>query len=300
MCDHHFHQSKKSNVLYCSKCFCLSYKKKTLLSISSNLIKSFSMDPLLLKFKPNKYIIDRRNNYTITYLNSRKYAINFLKIESEFFSFPKEIFHKALNYIDNIYLHNNISINIIEKICSVCLFYSVQFNDCYLFKNNKSDLERFNSYIKNKKFENIKSLCIKCLNYDLGKYSILDYINLFFSLGLFYKENNSNICNIYYSCINYLDTIIEDNNSLEFSSYITAITIIKKILEIYNCLDYEIFDEIYGIQLFKKKYILCENNLNIILSLHQLLNNNNLKKDDNLTVKNSKESTKDNSINDGI
>ena len=86
MCDHDFLETKKLNVKYCSKCYCLSFNEIPLLSISSDLLKTFTMNPLSLKFIPNNYNINILNDYTINYLNNRKYAINFLKMQSEFFS----------------------------------------------------------------------------------------------------------------------------------------------------------------------------------------------------------------------
>ena len=180
MCKHRFLQSKKENISYCKDCGTICFNKITLLSIPSNLIRIFSIDPFFLKFKPNKYNIDVNNNYIIAYLNKRKYAINFLKIVCNIFSLSNEIFHKSLSYLDYIYLNNNIVINLIEKILLVCIYFAVEFNDCYSLNNTQNDLERFDSFIKSKDLKEIKILSLKCLNYDLGKYSILDYMDLFF------------------------------------------------------------------------------------------------------------------------
>ena len=307
MCNHNFMKTKKTNVYYCSLCYCLSINKIPLLNISSNLMKTFSMDPLLLKFIPNKYEINLDNYYTIEYLKIRKYAINFLKILSDFFSIPKEIFYKALNYVDNIYLKNNIPISHLEKICIVCLSFSLQFNECYLISNELIDVERFENYVKNKNLNEIKILCLKYLDYDLGKFSIMDYINLFFSIGIIYPDNKKiiDIYEIYFKCLKCLDIIIEDNNILKFSSYIMALTLIKKFLEIYNIFNDNIFQNIYGIKFYKEKYVFCEQNLNIILSNYNLcnyniINLNNVKKgihSYNLTPKNTNKSTIENSSN---
>ena len=295
MCNHNFLETKKTNVECCSKCFCLSFKEIPLLSISSDLLKIFSMDPLSLKFNPNKYNINLSNIYTINYLNHRKYAIDFLKIQNDFFSFPNEIFHKALNYLDNIYLHNNISINIIEKICNVCLFFAIEFNECYSLNNSQIDFKSFEAYIKNKNLKDIKILCLKCLNYELRKYSIMDYINLFFSLGVIlpdYRSKYLNVYKIYFKCIYFLNIIIKDNNSLKFSSYIMALTIIKKTLEVFKCFNEEIFHKIYGIKFYKEKFLICGQNLDFILSNYNIFNVKII----NLTPKISNESTVENSI----
>ena len=306
MCKHRFLQSKKENISYCKDCGTISFNKVTLLSIPSNLIRIFSIDPFLLKFKPNKYNIDINNNYTITYLNNRKYAINFLKIVCNIFSLSNEIFHKSLSYLDIIYLNNSIVITLIEKISLVCLYFAIEFNDCYSIINKQNDLQRFDSFIKTKDLKEVKILSLKCLNYDLGKYTILDYIDLFFSLGIIYPEHLNkliNIQNIYNYCVNYLNIIIENYNSLQFSSHIIAMTIMKKVLEIHNCFDADIFKRIYGIDLHKEKYYICEHNLNIIMSFYQIsqmneLNNLNcIKKGINLSPKHSNQSTNENSVN---
>jgi len=73
---------------------------------------------------------------------------------------------------------------------------------------------------------------MKCLNYDLGKYSTLDYTDLFFSLGIIYPNINNkfvNIQDIYNYCLNYLNIIIENYNSLKFSSHTIVIIIEKSI-----------------------------------------------------------------------
>jgi hypothetical protein len=306
MCKHRFLQSKKENISYCKDCGTICFNKITLLSIPSNLIRIFSIAPFFLKFKPNKYNIDVNNNYIIAYLNKRKYAINFLKIVCNIFSLSNEIFHKSLSYLDYIYLNNNIDINLIEKILLVCIYFAVEFNDCYSLNNTQNDLERFDSFIKSKDLKEIKILSLKCLNYDLGKYSILDYIDLFFSLGIIYPNKNRyiNIQYIYNYCLNYLNIIIENYSSLQFSSHIIAMIIMKKTLEIHNCFDADIFKRIYGINLYKEKYYICEHNLNIIMSYHhlsqisELNNSNSIKKRIILTPKNSKQSTNENSINE--
>ena len=307
MCNHNFMKTKKTNVYYCSLCYCLSINKIPLLTISSNLTKTFSMDPLLLKFVSNKYEINLGNYFTIEYLKIRKYAINFLKMQSEFFSIPKEIFYKALNYVDNIYLKNNIPILLLEKICIVCLSFSLQFNECNLVSNELIDIKKFENYVKNQNVNEIKILCLKYLDYDLGKFSIMDYIDLFFSIGIIYPDNTKfiNIYEIYFKCLKCLDIIIEDNNILKFSNYIMALTIIKKFLEIHNTFNDNIFQNIYGIKFYKEKYVLCEQNLNNILSNYNLCNYNiinlNYAKKGihiyNLTPKNTNQSTVENSSN---
>lgn len=84
----------------------------------------------------------------------------------------------------------------------------------------------------------------------------MDYINLFFSLGVIlpdYRSKYLNVYKIYFKCIYFLNIIIKDNNSLKFSSYIMALTMIKKTLEVFKCFNEEIFHKIYGIKFYKEK-----------------------------------------------
>ena len=265
---HNFIKTKKEKISYCSICNILSYDNNPLLSIPSMTTKNFSLNPFELKFKPFIYKINYQNPNQIQYLKYRRNAINFLKIQSNFFSFPKIIFYKALNNLDFIYLYNNIPVDMIEKNSLICLYLTLKFNERCI-NNNLFDFTNFKSNIlKIEFFKQSEILCLKCLDYDLGKYSTFDYINLFFSLGIIYSKQikrNIDITKLYYTCLNYLDFIIEDNNSLNFSSYILALSIIKFVLEKNNYFNSEIFHKIYGINFNKEKYILCEKFLNLIL-----------------------------------
>ena len=261
-------KTKKEKISYCSICSILSYDNIPLLSIPSMTTKNLSLNPFELKFKPYIFKINNQNSYQIKYLQYRKNAINFLKIQSNFFSFPKIIFYKALYNLDFIYLNNNLPVEMIEKNSLICLYLTLKFNERCI-NNNLFDFNNFKSNIlKIEFFKQSEILCLKCLDYDLGKYSTFDYINLFFSLGVICSnkiKGNIDINKLYYTCLNYLDYVIEDNNSLNFTSYILALSIIKFVLEKNNYFNSEIFHKIYGINFNKEKYILCEKFLNLIL-----------------------------------
>lgn len=306
---HNFIKTKKEKISYCSICNILSYENNPLLSIPSMTTKNFSLNPFELKFKPFIYKINYQNPNQIQYLKYRRNAINFLKIQSNFFSFPKIIFYKALNNLDFIYLYNNIPVDMIEKNSLICLYLTLKFNERCI-NNNLFDFKNFKSNIlKIEFFKQSEILCLKCLDYDLGKYSTFDYINLFFSLGVIYSnkiKGNIDINKLYYTCLNYLDYVIEDNNSLNFTSYILALSIIKFVLEKNNYFNSEIFYKIYGINFKKEKYILCQNFLNIII-LNNIQNSNcskgifythEIKK--YITPRYSRDSTNENSDNNDI
>ena len=126
---HNFIKTKKEKISYCSICNILSYDNNPLLSIPSMTTKNFSLNPFELKFKPFIYKINYQNPNQIQYLKYRRNAINFLKIQSNFFSFPKIIFYKALNNLDFIYLYNNIPVDMIEKNSLICLYLTLKFNE---------------------------------------------------------------------------------------------------------------------------------------------------------------------------
>ena len=68
-------------------------------------------------------------------------------------------------------------------------------------------------------------------------------------------------------CLEILDYIINDSKICDFSQYILAMSIIKVAFEFEKNFDKNIFKVIYGVDLYKKKYIDCSNMIKNILSL---------------------------------
>ena len=133
---------------------------------------------------------------------------------------------------------------------------------------HKSNSEGLFRYIK-KNVNNFKYweiMCLKYLNYDLGKYTAYDYLILFFQLGLFFCEENIDIINKLKYCVQILDYIILNKSSCDFSQYTFAMSIIKIVLEKDNFFDKKVFKYIYGVDLSKKKYIHCSNLIKNILN----------------------------------
>ena len=187
MCEHKFVKASKKDVYYCINCGVLSYKSITSLSVPSLTKTSISLDPLLLKFKSSQFSIDFSNNYIIQYMSVRKKAINFIKTQSNIFYFTKNIIYKAINYLDLIYINNNVSFDLMPKICIICIILAIQFNSCCT-KNTNMDLKGFSYYLKNMTdIYETEVFCLKCLDYNLGLYSSFDYIDLFFSLGFVFS-----------------------------------------------------------------------------------------------------------------
>ena len=274
MCNHDFKKTQKKEISYCTKCGNLSYKNIPSLSIQFNSKYLFEFDPFLLKYKYSKKIIDFSNNSINKYLNFRNIGINQIKILSNLFSFSKISYYKAIHYLDQIYINNpSISIDLIEKISSVCLLLSVQFNE-YCSQNSNIDIKTFIQFLlsKIKNLNEIEILCLKNLDYNLEIYSSYDYLNLFFSHGLIFPNENkiieqnedSNIINLYLKCVNILDIIIEDYNCLGYTQYIIAVSIIGMVLTQSKLFSIETFKYVYGINLLKEKYRKCQNVLKSI------------------------------------
>ena len=274
MCDHDFKKTQKKEISYCTKCGNLSYKNIPSLSIQFNSKYLFEIDPFLLKYKYSKKIIDFSNNSINKYLNFRNIGINQIKILSNLFSFSKISYYKAIHYLDQIYINNpSISIDLIEKISSVCLLLSVQFNEC-CSQNSNIDIKTFIQFLLSKitNLNEIEILCLKNLDYNLEIYSSYDYLNLFFSHGLIFpnekktieQNEDSNIINLYLKCVNILDIIIEDYNCLGYTQYIIAVSIIGMVLTQSKLFSIETFKYVYGINLLKEKYRKCQNVLKSI------------------------------------
>ena len=312
MCNHKFKKGSKQNISFCTICGILSYNGIPSISVPLLSKTTVSIDPLLIKYKPFQFTIDHSNNYINYYLSQRRKYINLIKIQGNLFSIPNYIIHKAIYYLDYIYLNNNVSFDLNSTICIICLLFAIQFNEC-CSKSCSIDFKGFRNYIQN--IHNLKEIeiyCLKCIDYNLGMYSSLDYINLFFSLGVIFPNDKTNIDHyidisfLYFNCISALEIIIEDNYSLEFSSYTIALTIIKMTLENFNCFDSEIFKKIYGINFTKEKYIQCQNSLKYILANYyhnpiktQQISNQKLfiNMNNSEQSRNSRGSTLDNSFN---
>ena len=234
MCNHNFKKGTKENISYCTICGTLSYKGIPSLSVASLTKTTISIDPLLLKYKPFQFQFDYSNNYIKYYLTLRRKSINFIKMQANFFSIPDILVHKAMRYLDYIYLNNTVSFDLISNICIVCLLFAIQFNDC-CSKSSGIDFQGFRNNLQNiPNLRELENYCLKCIDYNLGLYTSLDYINLFFSLGIIFPYKNIpniDISFLFFNCISALEIIIENNNCLCYSSYTIALSTIKITLE---------------------------------------------------------------------
>ena len=291
--SHNFLPSIKKGVNYCSYCGCLSYNnipsKETNCKFNSQYFIGF--DPLLVKYKPISLQIDFSLLSHRYYINNRKKGLLKIYFLSNKFNLSEMIKYKAIGSMDQIYLNNkDIPIEYIETIASICILLSTEFNDCCsnskINKSNSQNCYPINNNsivnIKNVDINNLKSLykyiknetknlmywqtfCLKKLNYNLGKYSSYDYLNLFFNLGIVFTNEKIDIINISESCFNLLELIITKSNICKYNQYLIAMSLIYIQFINTNYFDKNVFKYIYGVDFSKKKYKLVINELNMMI-----------------------------------
>ena len=308
MHSHIFLSSSKKDVCYCKICSKLSYKGNIGQESPIKILHKFDVDPLKFKFKPFSAIANYNLPNHIKYLESKKIGIYKIKYLVSKFGLRSMVFYKAINFMNEIFLKTELSIENIENVASICVLLITLFNECclplvneeFLSLNEYSILYHYNSiYLPNdkdrrnieilnkKKIKHKKNinglvhyikknvnnckywevLCLKVLNYDLGKYSAYDYLILFFELGIIFVKEKINIIEILKYCIYILDFIINEKKSCDYSQYTLAMSIIKVALENNSVFDKNVFKYIYGVDLSKKKYIYCSNMIKKILNL---------------------------------
>ena len=302
MHSHIFLPSSKKDVYYCKICNKLSYKDILCqnLPICHN-YNRFNLDPLTLKFKPISYNYDDKVQNKIKYLEFKYKGISKIEFLTKNFGLKSMIFYKSICFMNKIFLENEISLDNIDNVASLCVLLVTEFNEgCIpsvfeesltqeesdvlyhkILKNNINKINNGNkirhklnlyglfSYIK-KNVNNFKFwelLCLKYLNYDLEKYSVYDYLILFFKLGIFFCEKEINIIEKLNYCLKILDLIVINKNSCCFNEYTFAMSIIKLAMGNDYFFDNKIFKYIYGVDLSKKKYINCSNFIKSILNI---------------------------------
>ena len=300
MHSHFFVPSIKKEVSYCKKCSILSYRGNISQEMPIKMYNKFYIDPLKLKFKPVSITANYNLEFHRRYLESKIIGINKIKYLVNNFGLKSMVYYKSINFMNQIFLEKEISIDNIENIASLIVLLVVEFNDCCFpsiaedlilendilyhfhskneYQRNKKNNELINNktnflnlfhYIK-KNVNNYKyweMICLRNLNYDLGKYSAYDYLILFFQLGIFFCKEKINTLDLLKYCINLLDFITTDKKSCEYSQYILAMSIIKIALDNNAFFDKDVFKYIYGVDLSKKKYINCSNMIKNILNV---------------------------------
>ena len=296
---HKFLPSIKKDVNYCLYCGCLSYKNiPSKIKMPQNYFHNniMNLDPLVTRNKPISLNIDFSLNTHINYVENRQKGLLKINLISQKFYIEKKFIHKAIGLMDQIYLNNlNTPIEYTETIAVLCLLLSIEFNYCCHNSNKKSlnqnKIQNYSidfSYINNKLYSlnNIKNMhkylmekidnlmyweifCLKKLDYNLGKYSAFDYINLFFGLGIVFSKKNIDIINIYDSCVNLLEILINQYKICKYNQYIIAMSIIYIKFNNNIYFDKRIFKYIYGVDFSKQKYKSCINEIiNIVNDLY--------------------------------
>ena len=317
MHSHIFIPSTKKDVCYCKICNKLSYKGIVSEEFPLKINPKFDIDPLKLKFRPASIVSNYNLENHKKYLESKIIGITKINYLVNNFGLKSMVYYKAINFMNQIFLENEISLDNIETIASLCVLFAAEFNDCclpsvsekFISKNendilyhshsnsNKKLLEYenngYNKMIKEEKIKNKTNLlglsqyirkniqnykyweilCLKNLNYDLGKYSAYDYLMLFFELGIFFCKQKINLLDLLKYCINILDFITKDKKSCEYSQYTLAMSIIKVALDNSVFFDKDIFKYIYGVDLSKKKYLNCSNMIKNLLNLSYNIDN---------------------------
>ena len=300
MHNHKFAQSSKKDIYYCTTCQNLSYKGTLSQSLLINCI-NFDIDPLKLKFIPFSTEKINKMECHAKYLEYRRVGISKIYYLINTFGIKSMIFYRAICLIDHIYLKNDVSIDDLETVASICVLLAIKFNECYKSYIKEDNLTKIENYIyflshvennktTNKNGTNIKGLfhymkknvnnfmyweilCLKYLNYDLRKYSAYDYLILFFQLGIFFCEETIDIMSKLKICLKILNSIINNSKSSDYSQYILAMSIIKVAFEKEIFFDIKIFREVYGVDLSKKKYKECSDYIKIILNFENILYN---------------------------
>ena len=300
MHNHKLVQSSKKNICYCINCQNLSYKGALCQSFLINPL-NFNLDPFELKFMPFSPENNNKMESHTKYLEYRKTGILKIYHLINAFSIKSIIYYKAIGLMDHIYLKNDVSIDDIETIASICVLLAIKFNECYkpyIKEDNLTKNENyvyFLSHVENngkisKNVTNIKGLfhyisknvnnfkyweilCLKYLNYDLRRYSAYDYLILFFQLGIFFCKETIDIMSKFKICLKILNSIINNSKSSYYSQYILAMSIIKVAFETEIFFNIKIFKEVYEVDLSKKKYKECSNYIKIILNFENILDN---------------------------
>lgn len=300
--SHNFLPTIKKDVSYCSYCGCLSYKdipsqNNCCKNNSSNLMK---IDPLIIRYQPISLKIDFSLNSHINYINYRKNGLLKIYFLSNNYNLNDKIKHKAIGLMDQIFLKNkDINFKNIEIIASICVLLSIEFNN-YFYKSNKNELnsksckflenhlfinntnfdvnnrKSLKQYIKNevKNLMYWQTFCLKKLDYNIGKYSALDYLCLFFELGIVFTKGKIDIINNYNFCFNIMDIIINNYNICKYNQYVIALSVIYITFNDLNYFNKNVIKYIYGIDFSKKKYQICINEINNIIKDLYNINNN--------------------------
>ena len=160
MHSHIFAPSVKKDIYYCKICCKLSYKDNYCQELPFNSSYKYDIDPLTFKFKPVSVVANYKCENHIKYLESKKIGITKIKNLVHNFGLKSMIFYKAINFMNQIFLENQIAIENIENIASLCVLLITVFHECCLpsiseelMTKNENNIF-YQSHIKNVSFCN--------------------------------------------------------------------------------------------------------------------------------------------------
>ena len=119
---HIFIPSSKRDILYCKKCQKLSYKGVISQSLQINFDIKLNMDPLTLKFVPFSKVTNYNLDNHVKYIQNKNIGISNIIYLINRFGLNSMILYKAISLMDQIYLENEISIDNIKTISTICIF----------------------------------------------------------------------------------------------------------------------------------------------------------------------------------
>ena len=154
MHSHEFIQSTKKDVFFCKACSKISYKGIISQTLPIRCLNIFNNDPLKLKFRPISTTVNYKSANHLNYLEIKNQIISKIKYLCNNFGLKSMILHKSINFINQIFLQNEISINNIDNISSVCVLLVTEFNECCIpsifeeyYTKSENDI-LFNSFLR--------------------------------------------------------------------------------------------------------------------------------------------------------
>ena len=130
MNSHILIQSSKEDICYCKKCGKLSYKGKICQNLPFRCLNTFNIDPLKLKYRPFTSIANYNLANHIKYLECKNKGISTIKSLTNNFGLKSMILYKAINFMNQIYLDNEVSLDYIDIIASLCVLLVTDYNEC--------------------------------------------------------------------------------------------------------------------------------------------------------------------------
>ena len=161
MNSHILIQSIKEDICYCKKCGKISYKGKICKNLPFKCLNTFNIDPLKIKYRPFTTITNYNLPNHIKYLECKNKGISKIKSLTNNFGLKSMILYKAINFMNQIYLDNEVSLDYIDIIASLCVLLVTDYNECcipsiieeYLTEEQK-DILYGDCYGKNEKEDN--------------------------------------------------------------------------------------------------------------------------------------------------